>query len=279
MYYIVFTLRFIGLAVYWFFLCTLSFLACLFAPRAKNNMFKIAKYVRPLLQTGYGIKTRISQDTDTLPQTAVYVSNHQNTLDIVTLAQAIQPNTVTVGKKQLAYIPFFGWMYWISGNILLERSVAAKAFKTLQHVVQEIKQNNLCVWLFPEGTRSYGRYEIGKFNTGAFMIAIEAQVPIVPVVVSDLNKFQLGKLDNGYVIIKYLEPINTKGLTRHQAKDLAKHVQDLFLQEYRTINQKVSEGKVQDLATQCNFKFVPHEEWMANHSEHALAQANQQEEK
>lgn len=187
--YLIAIYRFIVLAIFWLLLCLGAVIVCLPKPFDKKYMFYVAKFVKLLLKPIYGFKRVVVQtETDNLPKTAVYISNHQATMDIVILAKAIQHNTVTVGKRQLAWIPVFGWMYWITGNILLNRKVAAKAFDTIKYVVKEIKENDLNVWLFPEGTRSYGRYELGEFKVGAFLTAIEAGVPIVPVVVSDLTK-------------------------------------------------------------------------------------------
>lgn len=273
--YIITCIRILVISVYWFFLTTISFILCLFKPFSKEHMYKIAFFVKQLLKPVYGFsQVYVDTQTDQLPKTAVYISNHQNTLDIILLAKAIQPNTVTVGKKTLAFIPFFGWMYWISGNILLNRKVASKAYETIKYIVKEIKENNLNVWLFPEGTRSYGRYPIGEFKVGAFLTALEAGVPIVPVVVSNLNSWKWGKFKNDPVIIKYLKPINTKGLTRKDAKKLAKELELIFLEQYQELNQKVNNQDFAGLKANANFKFINTEEYMASNEQYQWKHLN-----
>src|SRR5690554_776052 len=51
----------------------------------------------------------------------VYVANHQNSWDIFTMSRSLLTGTVTVGKKSLKWVPFFGQLYWLSGNILIDR--------------------------------------------------------------------------------------------------------------------------------------------------------------
>ncbi|RIY32422.1 hypothetical protein CJP74_04635 [Psittacicella melopsittaci] len=272
MYYIIAFVRTLVVLVYWIFLCLFAFILCLFKLKDKMNMYRIAYFVRPLLKPVYGLNTKVEQETDNLPKTAVYISNHQNTLDIVTLAKMIQPNTVTVGKRQLSWIPIFGWMYWASGNILIEKTSASKSYKTVQQVVDKIVNHKYCVWLFPEGTRSYGRWEIAPFKVGAFITAIEAGVPIIPVVVSDLNKYKVGKLNNGDVIMKYLTPINTKGMKRSQAKALAAQLEKQFIEEYRKLNAKVAAKDFSACTDMPKFTFVDNDQWIESNPEYKLGE-------
>ncbi len=51
---------------------------------------------------------------------AIYIANHQNNYDMVTASNIVQPPTVTVGKKSLLWIPFFGQLYWLTGNLLIK---------------------------------------------------------------------------------------------------------------------------------------------------------------
>jgi 1-acyl-sn-glycerol-3-phosphate acyltransferase len=69
---------------------------------------------------------------------AVYIVNHQNNYDVFTVASAVQPGTVTVGKKSLKWIPIFGQMYWLTGNILIDRKNTSKAMSTMTVTVNKI---------------------------------------------------------------------------------------------------------------------------------------------
>lgn len=69
---------------------------------------------------------------------AIYICNHQNNYDMVTAANIVQPPTVTVGKKP-AVDPFFGQLYWLTGNLLIDRNNRAKAHSTIAAVVNHFK--------------------------------------------------------------------------------------------------------------------------------------------
>jgi 1-acyl-sn-glycerol-3-phosphate acyltransferase len=72
---------------------------------------------------------------------------------------------------------------------------------------ERIRRDNLSVWMFPEGTRSYGRGLL-PFKMGAFHIAMEAGVPLVPVCMSSTNgQFKLNRWNNGRVIVQLMAPV------------------------------------------------------------------------
>jgi 1-acyl-sn-glycerol-3-phosphate acyltransferase len=136
----------------------------------------------------------------------VFIANHQNSYDLLTICAAAQKGTVTVGKKSLKWIPLFGQVYWLTGNIMIDRKNSGRAHDTLQGTVQKIQRRRLSVWFFPEGTRSYGRGLL-PFKTGAFRIAKATNEPIVMVTASRLHKkIKLNRWDNGTLVIELSEP-------------------------------------------------------------------------
>ncbi|WP_113908074.1 1-acylglycerol-3-phosphate O-acyltransferase [Aliidiomarina celeris] len=154
----------------------------------------------------------------------VYVANHQNSWDIFTLSRSLLTGTVTVGKKSLKWVPFFGQLYWLSGNILIDRKNSSKAHGTIGKTIDALKNKNLSIWLFPEGTRNYGRGLL-PFKTGAFHSAIGAQVPLVPVCMSTTHQqIKLNRWHNGKVIIEMLPPVTTEGVTRERVRELISSV-------------------------------------------------------
>ena len=154
-----------------------------------------------------GVELVITQHPDTLELAPVmYVANHQNNYDLFTLPAVVPKNTVSMGKKSLKWIPFFGQMYWLSGNILIDRGNRSKAMDTLSRSAKKIIETQLSVWMFPEGTRSYGRGLL-PFKTGAFHTAMNAKVPVVPVCMSSThNKIKLNRWNNGKVYIDIMAP-------------------------------------------------------------------------
>lgn len=88
-----------------------------------------------------------------------------------------------IGKKELKWIPFFGYFFWGAGNMMIDRQKRSKAFAGLAQAAQEIKRRAVSIWVFPAGTRHPSGTGMLPFKRGAFYLAVEAQIPIVPVVV------------------------------------------------------------------------------------------------
>lgn len=161
----------------------------------------------------------------------VYLANHQSNWDLFVWTSFVPKRAVSVGKKQIAYIPVFGPLYWLSGNVLLNRTNRVSATKRLNEAAQAIIDRKISLVIFPEGTRSRGRGLL-PFKKGAIHTAIEAQVPIQPVCISpyvrDLN---YNRWRSGTVTVTVMPPISTEG----------KHVGDLttILKEARKVFEEV----------------------------------------
>ncbi|MBW8189714.1 1-acylglycerol-3-phosphate O-acyltransferase [Neiella marina] len=181
-------------------------LLCLARPFHRNAVYWVSRpfmWLSPLL--GFRIKLSGKQHLDDLGP-CVLVCNHQSTLDLVVCPAPMPRNTVTIGKKSLVWLPVFGLFYWLSGNILIDRKHSGRANDTLRQAANEMASKQLSVWMFPEGTRSYGRGLL-PFKTGAFRLAKLAKVPIVPVCVADTAALvKLGRFNNGQVPVKILPP-------------------------------------------------------------------------
>ncbi|KZN66363.1 1-acylglycerol-3-phosphate O-acyltransferase [Pseudoalteromonas luteoviolacea] len=199
--------RIVAMAMFIIFSCVFGLALCIIRPFHRNNVHVIASWFGSMAKV-IGVELVI----DRAPEVkgigpALYVANHQNNYDLFTLPAVVPQNTVSMGKKSLKWIPFFGQLYWLSGNILIDRANRSKAVGTLDRAVQKIKQKGLSLWMFPEGTRSYGRGLL-PFKTGAFHAAKSAQVPIVPVCMSSTqNKIKLNRWDNGKVYISIMAPV------------------------------------------------------------------------
>ena len=173
-------------------------------------------------------------------QPAIYIGNHQNNYDMVTIASMVPENTVSVGKRSLIWIPFFGLVYWATGDILIHREIRSSAISTMNKVGEIIRERQVSIWMFPEGTRSRGRGLL-PFKTGAFHTAIAAGVPIVPVVCSTLhNKIDLNRCNNGIVICEQLDPIDTSGYTRENLKDLIEKCYSVMSAKIAELDEEVA---------------------------------------
>ncbi|WP_150539418.1 1-acylglycerol-3-phosphate O-acyltransferase [Actinobacillus vicugnae] len=173
-------------------------------------------------------------------QSAIYIANHQNNYDMLTIAGMVPPRTVTIGKKSLIWVPFFGLVYWATGNIFINREKRSSAISTMNKVGEIIRERQISIWMFPEGTRSRGRGLL-PFKTGAFHTAIAAGVPIVPIVCSSLhNKVDLNRWNNGTVICETLEPIDTSSYNRDNIKELIEKCHSIMATKIADLDAEIA---------------------------------------
>ena len=199
-------LRIVAIFFYFLLINLLLILVCLLRPFHRNNVH-VAGILYSSVSVLLGVKLEI-RVPDSVKQGGpyVFIANHQNSYDLLTICAAAQKGTVTVGKKSLIWLPVFGQVYWLTGNIMIDRKNSGRAHDTLQGTVQKILKRRISVWFFPEGTRSNGRGLL-PFKTGAFRIAKATNEPIVLVTASRLhNKIKLNRWDNGTLLITLSEP-------------------------------------------------------------------------
>lgn len=113
----------------------------------------------------------------------IFIANHQSYIDIPVLIQALPSFQLRwIAKKELLWVPLFGWAIWSAKHIIVDRSNLSKAKASLKKAEQRIKAG-VSVVLFPEGTRG-SNGGLLPFKRGGFVLAIKARTPIVPVTVS-----------------------------------------------------------------------------------------------
>ncbi|WP_028116054.1 1-acylglycerol-3-phosphate O-acyltransferase [Ferrimonas senticii] len=217
------------------FLATL--VVCIFRPFHKDNVALVARWFAASGRfLGLKLERRGTEHLQ-LDTPVVFVGNHQNNFDLFTQSSMVPKGTVSIGKKSLKWIPFFGLIYWLTGNILIDRKNSSKARGTIENTTNSIREKGLSVWIFPEGTRSRGQGLL-PFKTGAFHTAINAGVPIVPVIASCQKDLSLGRWDNGTIIVEALEPISTEGLGREDVRQLAQQVHQLMAERLEQLNEQ-----------------------------------------
>lgn len=224
-------------------ICIISCFYSLLRPFHRDNVYHTAKYLGKITKLlGLDVEVRVPESIKNIGP-VIYVANHQSNYDVFTVANAVQPGTVTVGKKSLKWIPIFGQMYWLTGNILIDRKDTNKAMGTMSVTVDKIVKNKLSVWMFPEGTRSKGRGLL-PFKTGAFRTAIKANVPIVPICASNEGKeFRLGRWNNGKMIIELLDPVYMPDDKNFSARNLTDQVHALMEAKISQLDEEVVKGK------------------------------------
>lgn len=179
----------------------------------------------------------------------VIVANHQSWLEYPVFATIFPPRTIVLGAAYIAKFPLVAWVYERTGNLYLERDKLRSAHGTMQQVVDALTVHRRNVWVFPEGTRGPGGGRMLPFKRGGFRAAIEAQVPVVPIVLSPLKQrhdLAARRLDRGTVDIVVLPPVPTEGLTLRD--------QDALIADVRARMQAVLDRANSELAPSGEFR-------------------------
>lgn len=147
-------------------------------------------------------------------KTAVYMSNHQSVLDIGAIVETLPVSWRFVAKKELTYIPFFGWALGLSDQVVIDRGNRRRSVESLRRAAERVR-GGVNVIIFPEGTRSPDG-SLQPFKSGGFHLAIDAQVPIIPVTVSGSSRLSPKgslRVRSGTIQVAYGAPIPTAGMT------------------------------------------------------------------
>lgn len=139
----------------------------------------------------------------------IIVSNHVSWFDIFAIAAVLPIPFYFVAKKELERIPLFGTAWKAAGHISIDRSDRQKAIQSLREAGAQVRRDRGSVIIFPEGTRSRsGRLQ--PFKKGAFTLAVEAGVPIVPTAVTgsyDIMRPDSWRVHPHTVHLHFAEPV------------------------------------------------------------------------
>lgn len=232
-------IRFIILVIYFIGINTVLFLIYLTRPFHRNNVYLAGRYYSTMAKIiGLKIELRVSDEVKP-EKNYVFIANHQNSYDLLTISKAALPGVVTIGKKSLKWIPIFGLIYWLSANIMIDRKNTGSAKNTLDATLDKMHKKKLSIWFFPEGTRSNGRGLLA-FKTGAFRLAKAAGKAIVPVCASEMhNKVKFNRWDNGSVIIQVMAPVDLP--EDMGPKELANHFHSIVSAKIEELNAEVKQ--------------------------------------
>lgn len=148
----------------------------------------------------------------------IYCANHSSWLDIVAMGLVVRGDHKFMGKDSLAKIPLFGGMF-SKLHIMVNRESKISSFRAFLQA-KEALQNGQSIVIFPEGGIKGSPPNLNEFKDGAFRLAVEAQVPIVPVTLLDTWKIVDKQFATSWHTARAVvhEPISTEGLT---TKDLS----------------------------------------------------------
>lgn len=154
----------------------------------------------------------------------VVVANHESFADIILLS-LLPWEMKWLSKIEIIRIPVFGWIMWAARDIPVHRGMAASARAAMVQCQRRLS-GRTSVMIFPEGTRSTGS-EMLPFKDGAFRLAIDAGVPILPIAVRGTrNAIQRRdwRIGSAHARALILEPIPTDGLGHADIRDLKARV-------------------------------------------------------
>ena len=141
----------------------------------------------------------------------VFIINHQSKIDMFLMMYLIRRGFTGVAKKEAQNTPGFGTFMKMADMAFIDRNHTGKAIDALKPAVDRLKQG-LCVAIAPEGTRSWSP-QVGPFKKGAFHMARQAGVPVVPVVIRNAGEV-MGRNDQtmrpGTVQVAVLPPVHVK---------------------------------------------------------------------
>ncbi|MEV7188199.1 HAD-IB family hydrolase [Kitasatospora sp. NPDC093102] len=167
----------------------------------------------------------IGEDNLWAQRPAVFMFNHQSSLDMLVIGDLLRRDCTGVAKKELAHDPRFAPIGALIDVVYIDRAHTQQAKKALQPAVGKLR-DGISIAIAPEGTRS-PTPTLGTFKKGGFHIALQAGVPIVPIVIRNTGELMWRNslwLHPGTVDVAVLQPVPTTGWT---PDNLGEHVTDV----------------------------------------------------
>lgn len=174
---------------------------------------------------------------------AVFIFNHQSKADMIITSKLLRRDIAGVGKKEIGKFPLMKTIMDFTGTVLIDRENASSAIEAMQPLVDAIKKQGKSVLIAPEGMRTVSP-KIGPFKKGAFHIAMQAGVPIIPIVIHnaiDIAPKGQYTYRKGTVKVEVLPPIQTTDWT---TATLNLHIADVRAQYLKALGQ--SEPKTEE---------------------------------
>ena len=162
---------------------------------------------------------------------AVFLFNHQSKADVIITSKLLRRDIAGVGKKEIAKYPLLGKIMEFGGTVLIDRENTASAIESMKPLVDVMKNEGKSVLIAPEGTRTVSP-KLAPFKKGAFHIAMQAGVPVVPIVIHNaLDVAPKGDFvyRKATVEVEVLPPIETSDWRKETINDHIAMVRGQFL--------------------------------------------------
>lgn len=163
----------------------------------------------------------------------VYIANHVSWFDIPVMIESL-PDFGFMAKREVERVPIFGSAARAVGVMYLDRENRKAAFTAYDNAAKLIREGDSVV-VYPEGSRG-DVYALRPFKKGPFVLAIQAGVPIIPIVVHGtiaVNARGSLQAKSGTVHVHLLDPVSTEGMTYEQRDELAETVRSRMAEVLR----------------------------------------------
>jgi 1-acyl-sn-glycerol-3-phosphate acyltransferase len=165
----------------------------------------------------------------------VVVFNHQSALDMIFAAAIAPPGMLALGKAEIIFVPFVNLAWWALGFLRVDRKNPRRLIEEMSQIAAVVARDKRSLLLSPEGTRTRDGAFM-PFKRGAFQLAIQAQVPVYPLVMwgaFELMPRTASFPKPGVVRVRYLPPVETRGLDPKDAAALGERIKAEMERVYR----------------------------------------------
>ena len=162
---------------------------------------------------------------------AVFVFNHQSKADVVIAARLLRRDLAGIGKKEIKNMPLIGKVLEWGGVVYIDRENSSSAIEAMTPLVDAMREDGKSVAMAPEGTRTVSP-RLAPFKKGAFHLAMQASVPVVPIVIRNAGDvapkgdfvFRPATVD-----VEILPPVDTSDWSKATIDDHVRDVRNMFL--------------------------------------------------
>jgi 1-acyl-sn-glycerol-3-phosphate acyltransferase len=203
-------------------------------PNRFPSAFRLIKIHAHLLLIFAGAKLKV-KGVENIPKTGAYIicPNHTSFIDIFCVYSIFSQYLVFTGKKEIEKWPLFHIYYTSGMNILVDRHSKTGSINALKRMYSEVDKGNPLA-IFPEGTISKNAPRMGDFKSGSFTIAIQKQIPIIPVTfvtnweILQRGNFWMGKCGPGVAEVVIHEPVSTFRLKKENIDELSCKIKEII---------------------------------------------------
>ncbi len=165
----------------------------------------------------------------------IFISNHSSAFDIPSMYWGVKNKHGMLAKKQLKYVPFFGWAMWAAGHYFVDRKDHRAALAVMEQVAAQMSENkDNSLIIFAEGTRSEDGH-LQRFKKGAFILSLDTGIPIVPVVINGAH-VAMGKkqrqISSTTIKLTILPPMNPNDYSTETRNQYLADAKALFEEHY-----------------------------------------------